>query len=124
MVQNTPTIETYTELQEAFDHFNKHLFNDQLPPCLITLQREKLTEGYFKLASFTDEDGNQIDEIAMNPSYFPIRSIRHTLSVLAHEQCHQYQFHHANPGRRGYHKEYTIKSPTVYVGNLNRCTFN
>lgn len=23
-----------------------------------------------------------------------------------------------------YQKEYTIKSPTVYVGNLNRCTFN
>jgi hypothetical protein len=36
----TPTLEAYGELQTAYDHYNKGLFQDQLPPCLITLHRE------------------------------------------------------------------------------------
>lgn len=34
----TPTIETYTVLQAAFDHFNAELFEEDLPQCIITLR--------------------------------------------------------------------------------------
>ncbi|WP_057463942.1 hypothetical protein [Pseudovibrio sp. POLY-S9] len=42
----TPTQEAYEELQGAFDHYNRDLFAYVLPPCLITMQREKRTYGY------------------------------------------------------------------------------
>jgi hypothetical protein len=30
----TPTLEAYGELQTAYDHYNRALFQDQLPACL------------------------------------------------------------------------------------------
>ncbi len=103
-----PTQQTYDELQEAFDHFNETLFlpilGHLLPMCIITLQRERRTFGYYSDERFVNRgEGGVVDEIAMNPSYFSIRPIEHTLSTLAHEMCHQYQRHFGNPGRRGYH---------------------
>ncbi|EAA4127232.1 sprT domain-containing protein, partial [Salmonella enterica subsp. enterica] len=47
-----PTQQTYEELQVAYDHFNEALFDGSLPPCLITLQREKKTYGYFSAERF------------------------------------------------------------------------
>lgn len=98
-----PTPEAYAELQQAFDHFNSQLFDGQLPSCLITLQREKRTYGYFSKAQFVRRSGERTDEIAMNPAFFAVRSVRETLSTLAHEMVHQWQFHFGKPGRRGYH---------------------
>jgi hypothetical protein len=65
-----PTRDTYSELQQAYEHFNQRLFEDSLPHCLITLQREKRTCGYFSAARFASLDGSTTDEIALNPAYF------------------------------------------------------
>lgn len=46
-----------------------------------------------------------VDEIAMNPVYFSIRTIKATLSTLVHEMVHQWQFHFGKAGRRGYHNK-------------------
>ncbi|MDP2699889.1 SprT-like domain-containing protein [Thalassospira sp.] len=100
----TPTVETYAELQAAFDHFNRAIFDHRLPPCLITLQRYKRSYGYYSHERFVcGETGELTDEIAMNPAYFVARSIRDTLSTLVHEMAHQWQWHFGKPGRRGYH---------------------
>lgn len=79
-----PTHETYRELQQAYDHFNERLFDGQLPSCLITLQREKRTFGYFSAARFVSDDGSTTDEIAMNPSYFAAMPIIETMQTLVH----------------------------------------
>ncbi|EWE36350.1 hypothetical protein L468_05524 [Klebsiella pneumoniae BIDMC 32] len=72
---NLPTPETYDELQRAYDFFNEKLFSNELPPCLITLQREKRTYGYCSFKRFVGrESGYTVDEIAMNPVYFSIRT--------------------------------------------------
>lgn len=103
---NLPTPETYDELQRAYDFFNEKLFSNELPPCLITLQREKRTYGYCSFKRFVGrESGYRVDEIAMNPVYFSIRTIKATLSTLVHEMVHQWQFHFGEPGRRGYHNK-------------------
>lgn len=47
-----PTLETYSELQQAYDFFNCELFNGVLPQCLVTLQREKRCQGYFSRKRF------------------------------------------------------------------------
>lgn len=67
-----PTETTYDELQIAYDYFNENLFDSQLPDCLITLQREKKTYGYFSPERFVSLNGDKTDEIAMNPAYFAV----------------------------------------------------
>lgn len=98
-----PTHETYSELQQAYDHFNARLFDGLLPSCLITLQREKRTFGYFSAARFVSEDGSTTDEIAMNPSYFAVMPIIETMQTLVHEMAHLWQRHFGKPGRGRYH---------------------
>lgn len=102
-VSGRPTLETYGELQRAYEHFNAALFDAALPSCLITLQRKKRVHGYFSRNRFGDADGNIIDEIALNPGYFSLRSIEEILSTLVHEMVHSWQFHCGTPSRPGYH---------------------
>lgn len=110
-----PTPETYAELQAAFDHFNQVLFDGALPPCLITLQRERNTHGYYSNSRFVGRaSGELVDEIAMNPSYFAIQPIRETLQTLVHEMVHQWQAHFGKPGRGRYHnQEWAAKMEAV-----------
>ena len=98
-----PTFEMYSELQTAFDHFNRILFDNKLPECMITLQREASTFGYYSVNRFVKKNGQKIDEIAMNPEYFSIRSIPETLSTLVHEIVHLQQQHFGSSGRGRYH---------------------
>lgn len=97
-----PSIVAYKELQHAYDFFNEHLFNNELPNLLITLQRGKHTFGYFSPERFTGK--STVSELALNPDYFGERSLADTLSTLAHEMCHVWQ-HYAEVKkcRGGYH---------------------
>lgn len=101
-----PTQETYSELQSAYDHFNRALFGGQLPPCLITLQREKkCVAGYFSPARFIRYDKSRAtDEIAMNPMQFMTMPLLENLQTMAHEMVHQWQHHFgADKSIRSYH---------------------
>lgn len=102
-----PTRETYNELQDAYDFFNRRLFDGELPECLITLQREKRSLGYFQPHTFVRRStGETTDEIAMNPRFFAVRSIRDTLSTLVHEMVHLWQAHFGQEkSRKGYHNK-------------------
>ncbi|AWX05543.1 MULTISPECIES: SprT-like domain-containing protein [Gammaproteobacteria] len=100
-----PTETTYEELQAAFDHFNDALFDSELPVCLITLQREKQTYGYFSAERFVSRDGGTTDEIAMNPAYFAVCPPEEIMQTLVHEMAHLWQHHFGKPGRRGYHNK-------------------
>lgn len=100
-----PTRETYDELQRAYSHFNRLLFDGELPDCLITLQREKSTCGYFSAARFARADGQTTDEIALNPAFFAVVPLVETLQTLVHEMCHLWQHHFGKPGRGRYHNE-------------------
>lgn len=99
----SPTAETYSELQAAYDFFNSELFASELPPCLITLQREKRSYGYFSAERFQRADGTRTDEIAMNPTYFATLPLVEILQTLCHEMVHLWQHHLGNPGRARYH---------------------
>lgn len=103
MLNTSPTDELYNELQQAFNHFNRALFDGELPAAVITLQRDRKTYGYFSGNRFVRRSGERADEIAMNPSHFAAQQLDNTLSTLAHEMVHQWQHHHGKPGRRGYH---------------------
>ena len=112
---NNPTQQAYTELQAAFDHFNAKLFDGELPHCLITLQREKRTYGYFSAKRFVRRSDKQLtDEIAMNPAYFAVLPPLEIFQTLCHEMAHVWQAHFGKPGRRGYHnKEWAQKMESI-----------
>jgi predicted SprT family Zn-dependent metalloprotease len=106
-----PTDEAYTELRQAFDHFNQALFGGKLEVPMFTFQRSKRTFGFHSKKSFVSRStGEMVDEIAMNPAYFAVRTIKQTLSTLAHEMVHQWQDAFGHPGRGRYHnKEWAFK---------------
>jgi predicted SprT family Zn-dependent metalloprotease len=98
-----PTDDTYSGLQQAFDKFNRELFEDKLPSCLLTLQREKSTCGYFSANRFAHSTGYLAHEIAMNPAYFGVVPLVEVMQTLVHEMAHLWQFHYGKPARGRYH---------------------
>ena len=104
---SNPTEEVYAELQEAYDFFNEALFLEKLPPCLITLQRQTNTHGYFSLHRFqhTEEKDVLADEIAMNPDHFKTQPLPEVLSTLVHEMVHLEQAYFGTPSRKSYHNK-------------------
>lgn len=76
MAKSTPHIEIALELQHAYDVFNRELFQGTLPTCMLTLQREKTSVGYFSAARFGNRLGQHTDEIALNPTYFCVLAIK------------------------------------------------
>lgn len=99
------TGELYPALQSAYDRFNRTLFCDVLPPCLITLHRQQSTLGYFSPERFVRYDGQITHEIALNPAYFATRTVKDTLSTLVHEFVHLWQWAIGTPSRSGYHNK-------------------
>ncbi|MBN2436268.1 MAG: SprT-like domain-containing protein [Spirochaetes bacterium] len=104
-----PTSGTYDALLLSYKFMNEHLFDGVLPICLITLQREKKTYGYFCGSRFqsTDDSSKRTDEIALNPQFFRSngRDDRAVCSTLVHEMCHLWQHHYGKPGRARYHNQ-------------------
>jgi hypothetical protein len=98
-----PTEEAYTELQTAYDFYNCKLFSGQLPPCMITFQRERQTMGYFSAKRFVRRDGVRTDEIALNPEYFAVVPMIVVLQRLVREMVCLWQHHFGRPSRAGYH---------------------
>ncbi len=82
---------------------NRELFGGRLPPAVITLQRRKGAGGYYWHKRFRRIDRERISEIALNPSGFRNRSMRHLVSILAHELVHQEQAYFGKPGPGGFH---------------------
>jgi len=99
-----PTKDAYGELDQAYHHFNVELFGGQLPSCLLTLQREKKTYGYFSAGRFINQtDKSFTDEIALNPAYFGVVPLKEVMQTVVHEMVHLWQHHFGKPGRRRYH---------------------
>lgn len=98
-----PNEDIYAALQRAADHFNAALFEGELPPVLITLQRGRNTFGYFSPDRWAHASGRLASEIAINPAYFAHQSVLQVLQTLVHELCHLWQHEFGTPTRPGYH---------------------
>ena len=99
----TPTHSFYHYLDDAFGFFNRVLFEDTLPACLLTVQREKNVMGFFSANRWTDREGNLVHELAVNPTYFARHNLLEVLQTLLHEMVHNWQHSYGNPSRNGYH---------------------
>jgi hypothetical protein len=100
----SPTRRQYGELDAAYDHFNRDLFEGRLPGALVTLQRKAKAYGYFAPERFASLDMTDVThEIALNPDHCRERSPEATLATLVHEMCHLQRFLTGTPPRGGYH---------------------
>jgi predicted SprT family Zn-dependent metalloprotease len=105
-VKNELTSEEYDSLAQAYGWFNEKLFQNELPDCLITLERSRSAYGYFWHQKFIKRHGTKYShQIALNPDAFPHRKDRHILSTLVHEMVHLWQAEFGMPGRGRYHNE-------------------
>lgn len=105
----------YNTLDFAYEFFNTRLFNNQLPPCLMTLNRHPKAKGYFCADRFQHREQDQkTAEIALNPDTFPHRTDLEIFSTLVHEQVHLWQHSWGKASRPGYHnKEWAEKMQSV-----------
>ncbi len=112
---HNPTAEFYELLNQAYQHFNNRLFEDQLPWCMLTLQRSRNTMGYFSPERWVDGKGYKAHEIALNPAYFARHRVIDVLQTLVHEQSHLWQhLHGRHRSRSGYHnKEWAHKMESI-----------
>jgi hypothetical protein len=101
----------YGGLQEAYDHFNKELFEGALPDVFITYQRHAHSAGYFSPDRFSGRVGQfGKHELALNPDGFIDRTDKQITSTLVHEQTHVWQKAFGKSSPRGYHnKEWAAK---------------
>lgn len=103
-MKSQPTIETYPELQRAFNFFNEHLFEGKLSSPLFVLESNVKSAGHFTKNKFISADGKRkTHQIALNPAMFHETGIKDNLSTMVHEMCHQYQAEHGEESRRCYH---------------------
>jgi predicted SprT family Zn-dependent metalloprotease len=99
-------METYDVLREAFDFFNKQLFNSKLSNSLILLHRHRNAYGYFCADRFAlNGSKTTVHEIALNPSHIRERKPKDTFSTLVHEMVHQLQQEHGKPPKNVYHNK-------------------
>lgn len=112
-----PTTETYPVLQEAYDHFNEHIFDGLLPNCLITLSAEmRKAYGYYRNHPFknTKLKDQSTDEISLNPFTFAGRTDRDIYSTLVHEMVHLWQHHFGKDNKKTAHdKEWADKMEEI-----------
>ncbi|MEM9363662.1 MAG: SprT family zinc-dependent metalloprotease [Bacteroidota bacterium] len=109
-----PTEEFYPWLQLIYDHFNETLFEGELPDCMITVMRKKGTLGIFSPVRWKKNNETSTDEIGINPSYFDQYPFIEILQTMAHEMCHQWQYHFGKPSRYTYHnKEWAKKMESI-----------
>jgi hypothetical protein len=100
-----PTLTIYRSLTLAQGYFNRELFGNRVPECIITLQKGRKAYGYFRHRCYATRDETTFaDEIALDPRFFgSARSDAENLSTLVHEMVHCEQAHFGKPGRGGYH---------------------
>lgn len=123
------TTKIYSDLQAAYDYFNRELFDGRLPECLLVLSYHRTAFGYFRSKPFmtreqledyaaveaeTDDPdeleeyrraGPGVDEISLNIFYFRERTVPQIMSTLVHEMVHLEQFHFGTPPKRPTHNK-------------------
>jgi predicted SprT family Zn-dependent metalloprotease len=111
----TPTEQQFNALNGAYTYFNRKLFGNQLPGCILNFSRLKGTHGFMAPERWkrVDEEHFGTHEISLTPTTL-YRTPIEIFSTLVHEMCHLWQWEFGSPSRSGYHnKEWAAKMKEV-----------
>jgi hypothetical protein len=86
-----------------FEYFNRELFENRLPACLLNFSRKARTFGFFAPQRWQGGAEEVRHEISLNPSTLRSRRPIDVASTLVHEMVHLWQQDFGQPSRRGYH---------------------
>src|SRR5580658_2673406 len=92
LVLDSPTQKMFSALETAYVHFNKRLFERELPAALLNLSRSagssksSVTLGFFEPEAWRGDVGN-ICELSMTP-IGTARDPEEYYSTLVHEMAH------------------------------------
>lgn len=117
-----PITDQSEAMSRVFHYLNQKLFEGTLPePMIVFTRNPKVLGGYFAHNKwFSAEDGAGVDEIAINANTMVEGDEIGLLQVLVHELTHQWQQHHGNPGRGGYHnREWADKCLEIGLKPMN-----
>lgn len=99
----TPTRAQFTAYERMFEYFNRALFANTLPACLLNFSRKARTYGFFAPQRWQGRSEEVRHEISLNPSTLRSRQPIEVASTLVHETVHLWQQDLGRPSRRGYH---------------------
>lgn len=120
------TKDFYNFFQEAFDHYNKLLFDNKLPNVMITVVRKRNIGGYFSPARWANDENKRVHEIAMNPMLFAKSSFLQVMSTFVHEMTHLWrEVSFDKSPRGGYHdKKWVVKMQEFGLPPVSRDSKN
>lgn len=106
--QTKPTIEQFSAYQKLFHYYNKKLFLNELPNCILNFSRKSKANGFFAPDRW-NKGAITKHEISLNPESLK-RPVKETSGTLVHEMVHLWQQEKGNPSRTGYHnREWAVK---------------
>jgi len=101
-----PTLAMAESLQEITNYLDAFLFDGKLPPCFITLTRnKKVIGGYHAKDQWENADGDIVPEIGINSNLLAQDDPLVIYNVLIHELLHLELSHAGTGGRVGYHNK-------------------
>jgi hypothetical protein len=93
----------FSTLDVLFQFYNKTLFNNSLPECIVNLSRKSNTHGFFAPERWLERHiKNTVHEISLNPDTMNRPDIEWH-GTLVHEMAHLWQESFGSPSRRCYH---------------------
>lgn len=110
-----PTEEQFNALNGAYKYFNRVLFGNKLPNCMLNFSRKKNTHGFLAPERWrrVNSKKHNIHEISLTPTTLYRKPIE-IFSTLVHEQVHLWQWEFGSPSRNGYHnKEWAEKMKEI-----------
>lgn len=108
-----PTPEQFSAFQSMYDHFNRELFDGELPQVILNFSRRAGSLGFFA-AERWDDGRARTHEISLNPAHLKEREPIDVASTLVHEMVHLWQHERGAPSRVGYHNtEWATKMEEV-----------
>ncbi|MBD1895932.1 hypothetical protein [Coleofasciculus sp. FACHB-129] len=101
----TPTREQTDAYDFIYTYFNRELFNNELPECVLTLSPKAGEYGCF-LPDKWDKNGVTLSGIQLSPVSFE-RHVQDVLAALCRQMVNvwQYNFGKKKPARQGYCNE-------------------
>jgi len=94
------TLELFGALQNAYNDFRKHLFNNRLSKVVLTLNRDSHSWGYYQHRGWVKE--GSINRPEINNPFGLYRESKIVMSTLVHEMVHHQQYQFGKPGRGRY----------------------
>jgi hypothetical protein len=130
VIQNTKGLSSPEQVLEEvlrpfytlFSVFNRELFNSELVPVAILVQRGgRQVAGHYAPKRLAHRNsGQKLDEISINPKFLIKEPIEFSGQTIAHEMVHHWEEYAGKPPRGNYHtKRWAAKAVSIGLEPFN-----